>query len=162
VEEDTRNPSPILGNRYLLEWEADQEKKMLLLERSGIPTPRVYKRVEDIDRSVIVKLPGAKGGGGYFVARNRDEASRRLKNLNDNYTIQEYLIGVPAYYHYFSSRIMNRIEIFGMDIRYETNVDGRTLGLAEPSFVVVGNIPLVLESPCYPRSKSMEKDLQRP
>jgi 5-formaminoimidazole-4-carboxamide-1-(beta)-D-ribofuranosyl 5'-monophosphate synthetase len=142
---------PILGNRYLLEWEADQEKKMLLLERSGIPTPRVYKRVEDIDRPVIVKLPGAKGGRGYFVARNRDEASRRLKNLNDNYIIQEYLIGVPAYYHYFSSRIMNRIEIFGMDIRYETNVDGRTLGLAEPSFVVVGNIPLVLRESLLPK-----------
>ncbi|MEM1611161.1 MAG: formate--phosphoribosylaminoimidazolecarboxamide ligase [Sulfolobales archaeon] len=142
---------PILGNRYLLEWESNQEKKMKLLERSGIPTPKVYKRIEDIDRPVIVKLPGAKGGRGYFVARSKDEILKRLKEPDEGYIIQEYLIGVPAYYHYFSSRVMNRIEIFGMDIRYESNVDGRTLGLAEPSFVVVGNIPLVLRESLLPK-----------
>lgn len=142
---------PILGNRYLLEWESNQEKKMLLLERSGISTPKIYKRIEDIDRPVIVKFSGAKGGRGYFVAKSKDELLKRLKDLDKDYIIQEYLIGVPAYYHYFSSKIMNRIEIFGVDIRYESNVDGRTLGLAEPSFVVVGNIPLVLRESLLPK-----------
>lgn len=69
-----------------------------------------------------------------------------------NYIIQEYVIGVPAYFHIFNSKIMNRIEITGMDIRYESNVDGLRrlpprildeIGVM-PSFTVIGNIPMVL------------------
>ncbi len=149
-----RTQAPIFGNRYLLEWEADQEKKMLLLEKSGIPTPKIYRRIEEVNGPVIVKLSGAKGGRGYFIARNRDELLRKFKDskdLGNKYIIQEYLIGVPAYYHYFSSKIKKRVEIFGMDIRYESNVDGRVFDLAEPTFVVVGNLPLVMRESLLPR-----------
>lgn len=146
-----RIPVPTLGNRYLLEWEADQVKKMSLLQRAGIEIPRIYTRPEDVDRPVIVKLHGAKGGRGYFVARDRGDLVRRLQGLREDHVIQEYVVGVPAYYHYFSSRIRGRIEIFGMDLRYESNIDGRTLGFAEPSFVVVGNLPLVARESLLPK-----------
>ncbi|MCG2879866.1 MAG: formate--phosphoribosylaminoimidazolecarboxamide ligase, partial [Vulcanisaeta sp.] len=141
---------PTFGNRYLLRWEADQRLKMKLLEHAGIPTPKLFNDPSLVDRFVIVKLYGAKGGRGYFIARNSKELMDKLRGIHDEYIIQEYVIGVSAYYHYFESRVYNRLEIFGMDIRYESNVDGRIPGLAEPTFTVVGNIPMVLRESLLP------------
>jgi 5-formaminoimidazole-4-carboxamide-1-(beta)-D-ribofuranosyl 5'-monophosphate synthetase len=144
-------PVPTLGCRELLKWEADQFKKMSLLEKAGISTPKIYRSAEEAEGPVIVKLFGAKGGRGYFVARDRGELARRLAAVSEPHIIQEYLFGVPAYYHYFASPVYSRVEIFGADIRYESNVDGRTFGWAEPTFVVVGNLPLVLRESLLPR-----------
>lgn len=143
-------PVPTLGCRGLIEVEADQHKKMALLERAGIPIPRTYKSPEEVEGPVIVKLFGAKGGRGYFFARDRAQLAARLRAMADPYIIQEYVFGVPAYYHYFASPIYGRVEVFGADIRYETNVDGRTFGLVEPTWVVVGNLPLVLRESLLP------------
>lgn len=143
-------PVPTFGNRYLIKWESDQKLKMKLLEYAGILIPRSYDDPATVDGPVIVKLYGAKGGRGYFLARNKDELIEKLRNVKDDYIIQEYVIGVPAYYHYFTSRIYGRVEIMGMDIRYESNVDGRTFGLSEPTFVVVGNLPMVVRESLLP------------
>jgi 5-formaminoimidazole-4-carboxamide-1-(beta)-D-ribofuranosyl 5'-monophosphate synthetase len=151
---------PILGLRKLFRVEADQWAKMGLLQSAGIPIPKLYRVNDLINGLVIVKLPGAKGGRGYFIARSNEEVVEGLKKRLsegliksfDEVMIQEYLIGVPAYFHYFYSPILNRVEILGADIRYESNVDGLKRLPYEvvsefkpnPTFVVVGNIPLVL------------------
>lgn len=151
-------PIPMFGLRGLLEVEANQHKKMELLRRAGIPIPKEYEVGSEVDRLVIVKLPGAKGGRGYFVASSTSDILRRVKELVDcgiindvnDVLIQEYVVGVPAYFHYFYSPILNRVELLGMDIRYESNVDGLRRLPAEylmgvsPTFNVVGNLPLVL------------------
>ncbi|MCI4464921.1 MAG: formate--phosphoribosylaminoimidazolecarboxamide ligase [Thermoproteus sp.] len=142
-------PVPTFGVRRLVEIEADQHRKMDLLRRAGIPTPKTYSP-KDAEGPVIVKLFGAKGGRGYFFAKNREELLERLKGVDGPHIIQEYVFGVPAYYHYFASPIYGRVELFGMDVRYEANVDGRTFGLAEPTFVVVANFPLVLRESLLP------------
>ena len=145
-------PVPLFGSRKILSWESDQKKKMELLRKAGIEVPREYEKPEEVDRLVIVKLGGAKGGRGYFLARTPEEVEEGLRALGNpqNYIIQEYVVGVPAYYHFFNSPMYNRLEITGMDIRYESNVDGLkrlppelARGL-RPSFTVVGNLPLVL------------------
>lgn len=158
---------PIFGLRRLFRVEADQWAKMGLLQRAEIPTPRLYRVGEDVDRLVIVKLPGAKGGKGYFLARSSHEVLEGLRRRveeglirsPEEAMIQEYLVGVPVYYHYFYSPVLDRIEILGADVRYEANVDGLKrlppqfaveLSL-EPSFVVVGNIPLVLRESLLPK-----------
>jgi len=151
---------PIFGLRSLFPVEADQHAKMELLRSAGIPTPTVYSLNTEIDSLAIVKLPGAKGGRGYFIASSRQEITERLRALANsglvsdvsNVIIQEYLIGVAAYFHYFNSPVLERLEITGADIRYESDVDGlrrvpveklKKIGV-EPSFTVVGNIPVVL------------------
>lgn len=160
VDRAERLQLPIHGNRLLFRIESDQHAKMRLLEEAGIPTPRRYTSAREVDRLVIVKLPGAKGGRGYFLASTPREVEDGLRRLVEQGVlddpskaiIQEYVVGVPAYYHYYSSRLYNRVELLGADIRYESNVDGlRRLppryieesGI-EPSFVVVGNLPLVM------------------
>lgn len=151
---------PIFGLRSIFRIEADQKMKMKFLENAGILTPRNYHFGEEIDGLVIVKLPGAKGGKGYFLARTRNEVESKIKELiekgiiksADDALIQEYVVGTPAYFHYFYSPILDRVELLGMDIRYETNIDGlRRLPIQTiksidivPSFVVIGNIPMVL------------------
>ncbi len=152
AEEMMRFPLPLFGSRKILFWESDQKRKMELLRKAGIRVPKEFSSPDEVDRLVIVKLGGAKGGKGYFLARTPEEVKKGLEKLGNpkNYTIQEYVVGVPAYYHLFNSPVYKRLEITGMDIRYESNVDGlRRLPpeLAKdikPSFTVVGNIPMVL------------------
>ncbi len=158
VERAEKLEVPIHGNRYLFRIEADQHAKMRLLEEAGVPTPRVYRDASEVDGLVIVKLPGAKGGRGYFLATSPEEVERGLERaLREGLLrspgeaiIQEYVVGVPAYYHYYASRLYRRVELLGMDIRYESNVDGlrrlppRYATGIEPTFVVTGNLPMVL------------------
>ncbi|MCY0860334.1 MAG: formate--phosphoribosylaminoimidazolecarboxamide ligase [Sulfolobaceae archaeon] len=153
----------IFGNKYIFDWEANQKKKMSLLKMAGIKIPESFESPEDVDRLVIVKLPGAKGGKGYFIAKNKEQVKEGLMKLKekglikseDEVLIQEYVIGVPMYFQFFYSPILDRLEIFGIDIRYETNIDGlRRLPmteLVEPSFVVVGNIPAVARESLLPK-----------
>ncbi len=160
---------PIFGLRRLFRVESDQWAKMDLLRRAGIPIPRLYGVGDDVDRPVIVKLPGAKGGRGYFIARSGGEEVARggveervkegLVKTPKDAIVQEYLIGVPVYIHYFHSPILGRVEILGADIRYETNIDGLRrltpdiiveMGL-KPPLSLWGNIPLVLRESLLPR-----------
>jgi 5-formaminoimidazole-4-carboxamide-1-(beta)-D-ribofuranosyl 5'-monophosphate synthetase len=143
--------TPIFGNRHLIRWESDQNLKMSLLREAGIPIPNTYNSPSEARVPAIVKLYGAKGGRGYFIARSREELALRCSALTEPYIIQEYVIGAPAYYHYFASKMMDRVEILGADVRYESNVDGRLAGLAEPTFVVVGNQPLTLRESLLPK-----------
>ena len=141
------------GNKKVLDWESDRLKQRLWMERAGVPVPKRFRKASEIDRPVMVKSFGAAGGYGYFFAKNKKEFQLRFKNFHaKEYIIQEYVIGVPLYIHYFYSPISRKLEILSIDKRYETNVDslGRIpsqnqqgLGI-EPSFVVVGNSPLTL------------------
>lgn len=159
-------PVPIFGSRRLFRVEANQSEKMRLLAEAGIPTPKAYALGEEVKGLAIVKLPGAKGGRGYFVERDARRIADRLKRyVNEGVIrdfseaiIQEYVFGVTAYYHYFYSPVLNRLELLGADIRYESEADGiarvpprflEELGV-EPTFTVVGNIPLVLRESLLP------------
>lgn len=153
LTENKKMKVPYFGNKKVLDWEADRLKQREWMEKAGIPVPRKYNTPDEIDKPVLVKTYGAAGGHGYFFAKNKKQFAARIKSLkNKPYLIQEYVIGVPLYIHYFYSPLASELEILSIDKRYETNVDslGRIpsqnqqgLGI-EPSFVVVGNSPLVL------------------
>ncbi|ARM75854.1 formate--phosphoribosylaminoimidazolecarboxamide ligase [Acidianus manzaensis] len=157
---------PIFGNRNLFEWESNQKKKMSLLKDSNIHIPDSFENPEEVDRLVIVKLPGAKGGKGYFIAKNKSEVKEGLNKLLESkeissiedVIIQEYVVGIPMYFHFFYSPILKRVELTGMDIRYETNVDGlrrlpsNLTSDIEPTFVVAGNIPVIARESLLPKA----------
>lgn len=153
LSENKKMKVPYFGNKEVLDWESDRLKQRQWMEKAGVPVPEKFSNPSEIDRPVIVKSYGAAGGHGYFFAKNKKEFATRIKKFKaKEYIIQEYVIGVPLYIHYFYSPLSGRLEILSIDKRYETNVDslGRIpsqnqqgLGI-EPSFVVVGNIPLTL------------------
>ena len=150
--------APVFGNRMILRWEADRKLKQKLIDAAGLSSPKAFANPEDIDRPVIAKQHGAKGGEGYFLARdpksfamNRKKQEKRgVLAKGARLYIQEYVVGVPVYLQFFYSALRNEVELLGIDRRYETTADalGRLpAGIADdalPSYMVVGNFPMVL------------------
>lgn len=133
----------IFGNKELLRWEEDRKLKSQLLMESGLKVPKEFKRIEDVDTPVIIKSDGAAGGVGYFIAASKNEIQKNMQQ-GKKYSIQEYIVGTKVFMTYFNSISKNRLEIFGADIRYETDADANLRFDDSPSFVVIGNLPLVL------------------
>ncbi len=146
---------PIYGNRASIAWERSREKMVQWLKKAGIKTPRTFKP-DEIDGPVIVKFPGAKGGRGYMIVRSEEEFQKEVGKKRAC-MIQEFIIGVRAYPHYFFSPFANHaystkqgeLELLGVDRRVESSADeiARAVSLGiEPkmAFTVIGNEPLVL------------------
>ena len=153
LDQHKQMTTPYFGNKAILDWEASRELQRDWLLRAGLKLPRQFKTGAEIDRPVIVKLYGAQGGKGYMFLRHSQDFDERAGMLaRKDYILQEYIIGVPLYIHYFYSPLTQKLEIMSMDRRYETNVDslGRIPSQAQegmdlqPSYVVVGNSPLSL------------------
>src|SRR3989304_10560983 len=155
MDQNKKMKVPYFGNKAVLDWEENRKMQRTWMEKSGIKVPHRFRRGDKIDRPVIVKSYGAAGGKGYFTATNQREFDEKLKNYNeDRFIVQEYVIGVPVYFHFFYSPLTEKVELMSVDKRYETNVDSlgripaknqRGLNI-EPSFEVVANIPLAVRS----------------
>jgi len=146
------------GNKKVLDFEFDRVKQGEWLKKSGINTPKEFKNINDVEFPVIIKSYGAAGGKGYFLVNNQKDFINKIKLFrNKKFVIQQYIIGVPLYIHYFYSPLTKTLEILSMDRRYETNVDalGRILFNVDPSYVVVGNSPLVLRESMLPEAYEM-------
>ena len=154
------------GTKGILQWESDRTMEREWLEAAGLKLPRVFQKPEDISKPVIVKFHGAGGGFGYFVARSPEQfyevKNRKYPEQND-YAIQEYIVGVPLYAHYFQSALTGELEIMSFDKRYESNADSIGRIKAEDqlaanihtSYTIVGNIPVVVRESLLPAFFSM-------
>lgn len=148
------------GSKGILEWESDRTKERVWLSDAGIKLPRIFKTPEEIDCPVIIKFHGAKGGRGYFIANSTKEFYERIKDYpgDDDFVIQEYIVGVPMYAHYFYSVLNQELEIMGFDKRYESNADsiGRIAARdqleanIQTSYTITGNIPVVVRESLLP------------
>jgi len=158
---------PTFGNRKVLEWESDRKMERKWLEGAGLTMPQEIKNPKDIDRPVIVKYHGAKGGKGFFIAKTYDEFKKRI-DKSKPFTIQEFVMGTRYYLHYFYSPIQDNayklskgsLQLLSMDRRDETTIDevqrlGSIAELEEigihPTFVVTGNIPIVMRESLLPK-----------
>ena len=158
---------PTFGNRKVLMWESDRKMEKKWLEGAGLTMPKQIKDPKKIDKPVIVKYHGAKGGKGFFVAKTYDEFKKRV-DRSKPYFIQEFVMGTRYYLHYFYSPIQNdayklsrgSLQLLSMDRRDETTIDevqrlGSIAELEEigihPTFVVTGNIPIVMRESLLPR-----------
>lgn len=157
---------PVFGNRAVIEWESDREKERLWLESAGVSMPKRYGDPSEVDGPVIVKYYGAKGGKGFYLAKNREA----LDDFTPTgpHVIQEYVLGTRYYVHFFYSPLSEAgyrvghgsLELLGMDRRDEANIDELyKLGAQEellkagirPTFVVTGNVPVVLRESLLPK-----------
>jgi len=164
---------PTFGNRNVLMWESDRNKERTWLEGAGLTMPQEIKDPREINIPVIVKYHGAKGGKDFFIAKTYDEFSKRVKK-DKSYIIQEFVMGTRYYIHYFYSPIQNNayklsigsLQLLSMDRRDETTIDevqrlGSIAELEElgihPTFVVTGNIPIVMRESLLPKVFEMGK-----
>lgn len=164
-------PCLTFGNREVLKWESDRTVERQWLSKAGLPLPREIHDPKEIIQPVIVKYHGAKGGKGFFIAKTYHEFQRSV-DKNRKYTIQEFVLGTRYYLHYFYSPIKKEgyrlskgsLEMLSMDRRDESNIDeanrlGSIQELEEvgiqPTFVVTGNLPIVLRESLLPEVFSM-------
>lgn len=162
---------PTFGNRAVLMWESDRNKERQWLEGAGLTMPQEIKDPKNIDRPVIVKYHGAKGGKDFFIAKTYDEFKQRI-DKDKSFVIQEFVLGTRYYLHYFYSPIQEdayklskgSLQMLSMDRRDETTIDevqrlGSIRELEEigihPTFVVTGNIPIVIRESLLPKVFSM-------
>jgi len=163
---------PIFGNRKSLEWESDRNGQRKWIESAGLTMPHRYKNPSEIDGKVFVKFPGARGGKGFFTVNSEEdfykEVKKRIKRgvINEDDAsrigIQEFLLGVRYYPHYFYTMFEDsgiksdrgRVQLMGIDRRIEP-IDEAYRGLPDvpPEFfdyTVTGNQPVVLRESLLP------------
>ena len=102
--------------------------------------------------------------------KKRIEKGVLKKSDIEGATIQELIIGVRYYPHYFYSLMFQgevkagngRVELLGIDRRVESNVDDLYRipesgggSLIEPSYVVTGNLPVVLRESLLPEAMDL-------
>jgi 5-formaminoimidazole-4-carboxamide-1-(beta)-D-ribofuranosyl 5'-monophosphate synthetase len=158
VKDDTK--VMYYGSKGILEWEADRGMERQWLKKAGLNLPKIFSDPSEIDRPVIIKFHGAKGGFGYFIAHSPEEFKEKIKAFPDenDFVIQEYVVGVPMYVHYFHSPLTGELEIMSFDKRYESNADsiGRIAAQdqidagIQTSYTVTGNIPVVVRESMLP------------
>jgi len=128
---------PLLGSRNLLRSEERGDKRdyYWLLEKAGLPFPEPIE-AEDINQLVMVKLPHAVKTleRGFFTAASYEEYCQKAdlllrQNVIDQdgielARIERYIIGPVFNLDYFYSPLTKRIELIGIDWRFETSLDG--------------------------------------
>jgi 5-formaminoimidazole-4-carboxamide-1-(beta)-D-ribofuranosyl 5'-monophosphate synthetase len=132
---------PLLGSRNLLRSEerSEQQSYYWILEKAGLPFPEKIESPQDINELVIVKLPHAvkKLERGFFSASSYREYLKKsealikqgviTKEALDNARIERYIIGPVFNLDMFYSPIepaMSKLELLGIDWRFETSLDG--------------------------------------
>ncbi|MEK9132315.1 MAG: formate--phosphoribosylaminoimidazolecarboxamide ligase family protein [Patescibacteria group bacterium] len=129
---------PIFGTRDMLKLEErDQPKNQYyLLEKAGIRIPKIFKKPEDIDRLVIVKVNEATRGyeRAFFKAASFEEYKSKshemiekkiiTKEALDKAVIEEFIVGAQVNFNYFYSPFADEVELLGTDTRRQTNLDG--------------------------------------
>lgn len=166
---------PVYCNRSVLQWESDRDMERQWLTSAGINMPRVFTDAREINEPVMVKYHGAKGGMGYFIAKDYPDFKMSVDNSMP-YSIQEYCLGTRYYLHFFYSPFKDdgyklkrggSLELLSIDRRDESNIDEMyKLGSIEdakrhglyPSFVVTGNTPAVLRESLLPKAFTMAEN----
>jgi len=167
TEIEERFRVPLLGSRNLLRTEEREEERSYywILEKAGLPAPEKIADPKDIDGLVIVKLHHRvkKLERGFFTAASYKEYREKSESLLRQGVIskadlsaariERYIIGPIFNFDFFYSPIEDRgerLELLGIDWRFETSLDGHVrlpadqqLSLTEaqriPEYVVVGH-----------------------
>jgi len=170
---------PSYGNRSVLQWESDRDSQRQWITSAGVAMPRIFTDAREISEPVMVKYHGAKGGRGFFIAKDYPDFKMSIDNTQP-YTIQEYCLGTRYYLHFFYDANKKdgyrcaaggSVELLSIDRRDESNIDEMyKLGSIEdakrhglyPSFVVTGNTPVVIRESLLPKAFEMaEKVVNR-
>ena len=167
TEIEDRFMVPLLGSRNLLRTEEREEARSFywILEKAKLPAPEKIEDPKDIDGLVIVKLHHKvkKLERGFFTAASYPEYTEKSDSLLRQGVIakedlaaariERYIIGPIFNFDFFYSPIEDRaekLELLGIDWRFETSLDGHVrlpaeqqLALTEaqriPEYVVVGH-----------------------
>ena len=167
---------PLVGTRGLLR---SEERGMdrdyyWILEKAGLPFPKKIEDPKDIDGLVIVKLHHKvkKLERGFFTAASYQEFREKSRALifqnviteEDlaSARIEEYVIGPVFNLDFFYSpleNMMERIELLGVDWRFETSLDGHVRLPANQQITLQGQQAIPEYTVCGHNSATMRESL---
>jgi len=167
---------PLVGSRALLRSEERGEEKdyYWLLQRAGLPFPKRIEDPKDIDGLVIVKLHHKvkKLERGFFTAASYKEFREKSRDLVFHNVIteedlaaariEEYIIGPVFNLDFFYSPLeskMERIELIGVDWRFETSLDGHVRLPAPQQMTLMGAQATPEYTVCGHNSATMRESL---
>jgi 5-formaminoimidazole-4-carboxamide-1-(beta)-D-ribofuranosyl 5'-monophosphate synthetase len=167
---------PMVGSRNLLRSEERGEDRdyYWLLEKANLPSPERIKNPEDIEELVMVKLPHAvkKLERGFFSAATYKEYLEKSGELLrqgvitqqtlNKARIEKYIIGPVFNFDFFYSPLedkMEKIELIGVDWRFETSLDGH-VRLPAPQQMTLSEKQFMPEyTVCGHNSATLREDL---
>jgi 5-formaminoimidazole-4-carboxamide-1-(beta)-D-ribofuranosyl 5'-monophosphate synthetase len=129
---------PLFGSRMMLRAEERDapRNQYWLMEKAGIPYPKVFKNAGDIDTLALVKVAEAERSyeRAFFLCSSPDEfteksdglikAGRITREGLEKAVIEEFVMGAQVNFNYFYSPLEDRLELLGTDMRRQTNLDG--------------------------------------
>ncbi|MBU0763134.1 MAG: formate--phosphoribosylaminoimidazolecarboxamide ligase family protein [Candidatus Altiarchaeota archaeon] len=175
IEEDFM--VPLVGSRNMLRTEERGEQKdyYWLLEKAGLPFPEKIKDPEKIDGLCIVKLHHAKKKleRGFFTAKNHSEYVKKSDDLIKqgvitkeglmNARIERYIIGPVFNLDFFYNPLedeLEKIELLGVDWRFESSLDGHVRLPAPQQMELVGTTQEIPEmTVCGHNSATLRESL---
>jgi len=127
---------PIFGNRLLLRAEerSAPRNQYYLLEKAGIPHPKLYRNPSDIDGLAIIKVQEAtrKLERAFFIVssyedyekKSKQKIEQRLVTKEDlnSATIEQYVPGTYFNLNFFVSPLTGETEFLGIERRLQTNI----------------------------------------
>lgn len=167
---------PLVGSRNLLASEERGSKKdyYWLLDKARLPYPKEIKKPDDINELSIIKLHHAKKKleRGFFTAASFDEYSEKSNALirqgvitrGDlaNARIERYIIGPVFNLDFFYSPIeeeMEKLELLGVDWRFETSLDGHVRLAAPQQLTLKENQQIPEYTVCGHNSATLRESL---
>jgi 5-formaminoimidazole-4-carboxamide-1-(beta)-D-ribofuranosyl 5'-monophosphate synthetase len=167
---------PLVGTRSLLRSEERGEEKdyYWILKQAGLPAPKKIDDPKDIDGLVIVKLHHKlkKLERGFFTAASAKEYREKSRSLVFHNVITEedlaaarieqYIIGPVFNLDFFYSPLeskMERIELLGVDWRFESSLDGHVRLPAPQQMTLVGQQATPEYTVCGHNSATMRESL---
>jgi 5-formaminoimidazole-4-carboxamide-1-(beta)-D-ribofuranosyl 5'-monophosphate synthetase len=167
---------PLVGSRALLRSEERGQEKdyYWLLEKAGLPFPKRIDDPKDIDGLAIVKLHHKvkKLERGFFTAASYKEYREKSRDLVYHNVIteedlaeariEEYIIGPVFNLDFFYSPLeskMERVELIGVDWRFETSLDGHVRLPAPQQMTLMGAQATPEYTVCGHNSATMRESL---
>lgn len=160
---------PLFGSRNLLRAEERTAPKnqYWLMEKAGIPFPRVFKKATDIEGLALVKVAEKQRSyeRAFFLCSSPEEFVIKSNEMIDadmitpdalkEAVIEEFVMGAQVNFNYFYSPLEDRLELLGTDMRRQTNLDGilrlpapqqmEVLKYVEPQSVEAGHVACTMK-----------------
>ena len=129
---------PMVGSRNLLRSEerGGPQDYYWLLEKANLPYPKKIEKPEDIDGLTIIKVHHhvKKLERGFFTAKDYDqyvEKSQELirqgvldEDFEKHARMEQYIIGPVFNLDFFYDPLGEKVELLGIDWRFESSLDG--------------------------------------
>ncbi len=160
---------PIFGNRSFVKLEERDVPKnqYYLMKEAEIRFPKIFKSPAEINQLVIVKVNEQERGyeRAFFFASSLEDFQKKSGEMIaagtisaaslEKAVIEEFIVGAQINLNFFYSPLSDELELMGVDMRRQTNLDGllrlpateqlAVLQYLKPSLIETGHVAVTMK-----------------